>query len=82
MSKNMIQKQPPEVFYKKYVAKNFAQLTEEHLWCNLFFNKVAGLRHATVFKEESTTRVFSCEFFEDFNSIFFHKTRWLLLCDY
>ena len=38
------QKEPPEVFYKKLVLKNFAKFTEKHLGWNLFFNKVAGLR--------------------------------------
>ena len=37
------QKQPPEVFCKKRVLRNFAKFTGKHL-CQLFFNKVAGLR--------------------------------------
>ena len=37
------QKQPPEVFYKKGVLKNFAKFTEKYLGWNLFFNKVTGL---------------------------------------
>ena len=37
------QKQPPEVFYKKGVLKNFVNLTEKHLCQSLFFNKVAVL---------------------------------------
>ena len=36
-------KQPPEVFYKKGVLKNFAKFTGKHLCQSLFFNKVAGL---------------------------------------
>ena len=38
------QKQPPEVFYKKVVLKNFVKFAEKPLGWNLFFNKVAGLR--------------------------------------
>ena len=38
------QKQPPEVFYKKGVLKNFAKFTGKHLCQTLFFNKVAGRR--------------------------------------
>ena len=35
--------QPPEVFCKKGVPKNFGKLTGKHLCWDLFFNKVAGL---------------------------------------
>ena len=38
------QKQPPEVFYKKGILKNFAKFTGKHLCQSLFFNKVAGPR--------------------------------------
>ena len=38
-----LQQQPPEVFYKKCVLKNFAKFTGKHLCQNLFINKVAGL---------------------------------------
>ena len=37
-----IKKQPPEVFYKKGVLRNFAKLTVKYLCQSLFFNKVAG----------------------------------------
>ena len=36
-------KQPPEVFCKKGVLRNFAEFTGKHLCQSLFFNKVAGL---------------------------------------
>ena len=39
-----LQKQPPEVFFKERFLRNFAKLTEKHLYQSLFFNKVAGLR--------------------------------------
>ena len=41
------QKQPPGVFCKKGVLRNFAKPTENHLCQRPFFNKVAGL--GTVF---------------------------------
>ena len=41
------QKQPPEVFYKKGVLRNFAKFTGKHLRQSLFFNKVTGLMPAT-----------------------------------
>ena len=36
------QKQPPEVFYKKIVLKNFRKFTGKHLCQSLFFNKLAS----------------------------------------
>ena len=36
------QKQPPEVFFKKVVLRNFLKFTGKHLCQNLYFNKVAG----------------------------------------
>ena len=60
------QKQPLGVFHKKDVLKNFAKFTGEHLCRNLFFNKIAGLRHVILIKEENSTQMFSCEFWEIF----------------
>ena len=39
-----VQKQPPEVFFKKGVLKYFANFTGKHLFGVPFFNKIAGLR--------------------------------------
>ena len=36
-----IQKQPPDVFYKKNVLKNFVKFTGKHMYWDLFFDKVA-----------------------------------------
>ena len=41
----------PEVFCKKIVLRNFAKFTGKHLCQSLFFNKVADLRPATLFKK-------------------------------
>ena len=41
----------PEVFCKKGVLKNFTKFTGKHLCQNLFFNKVAGLRLATLLRK-------------------------------
>ena len=46
-----MQKQPPEVFYKKGVLKNFAKFTTKYLCQSLFFNKAAGVRLAIYFKK-------------------------------
>ena len=45
------------------VLKNFEKLTGRHLCQILFFNKVAGLRPATLLKK-TLAQVFSCEFCE------------------
>ena len=42
----------PEVFYKKGVLRNFAKFVGKHLCQSLFFNKVAGLRPATLLKKK------------------------------
>ena len=39
-----IQKQPPEMFCKKGVLRNFTKFTKEHQCQRLIFNKVAGLQ--------------------------------------
>ena len=69
----LIQKQPPEVFCKKSVLKNF-------LCQSLYLKKVADLRPATLLKKETLAQVFSCQFYEIFN-IFLQNTfgRLLLL---
>ena len=48
----------PKVFCKKGVLRNFTKFTGKHLCQSLFFNKVAGLRTATLFKKGSGTGVF------------------------
>ena len=47
----LFQKQPPEVFLKKGAVRNFANFTGKHLFQSLFFNKVAGLKRATLLTE-------------------------------
>ena len=44
------QKHAPKVFYNKRCSENFAKFTGKHLCQSLFFNKVAGLRPATLLK--------------------------------
>ena len=47
----------------KKVLKNFAKFTGKHLRQNLFFNKTAGLRPATLFKKRLWHRSFeACNF--------------------
>ena len=41
----------PEMFCKKGVLRNFTKFTGKHLCQSFFFNKVAGLRSATLLKK-------------------------------
>ena len=47
---------------KKGVLKNFAKFTRKHLRQSLLFNKVAGLRSATLFKKRLWRRCFPMNF--------------------
>ena len=69
-----------EVFCKKGALKNFAKFIGKHLYQGLFFNKVAGLRPATLLKKRLWHRCFPV------NSVKFLRTpfstehlRWLPL---
>ena len=62
------QKTGSVVFCNKSVLKNFAKFTGKHLYQSLLFNKVAGLRSATLSKKDTLTQVFSCEFCEIFKA--------------
>ena len=48
----------PGVFFKKVILRNFAKFTGKHLCQSFFFNKVTGLRPATLLKRDSGTGVF------------------------
>ena len=50
------------VLCKKGILKNFAKFTGKHLCQSLFFNKVAGLRPATLLKERLWRRCFPMNF--------------------
>ena len=50
----------PEVFCEKGVLKNFTKFTGKYLCWSLLFNKVAGLRPATLLKGDSNTGSFLC----------------------
>ena len=63
-----------EVLCRKGVLRNFTKFTRKHLCHSLFFNKVAVLQPATLFKKETLAQVFSCEFCEISKNIFFYRT--------
>ena len=52
------------------VLRNFSKVTGKHLCQSLFFNKVAGLRPATLLKK-TLAQVFSYEFCEVSKNTFF-----------
>ena len=54
----------------KRVLRNFAKFTRKHLCQSLFFNKVAD-EACNFIKKETLAQVFSCEFCEIFENIFF-----------
>ena len=64
----------PEVFCKKGVLRNFAKFTGKHLCQSLFFDKVAGLRPATLLKKETQAQMLSCEVCKIFKNTFSYRT--------
>ena len=70
----------PEVLYKKSVLRNFRKITGKHLCQSLFFNKVAGLRPATLLKKRLWRRCFPVNFEKFLKTPFFTEhLQWLLL---
>ena len=63
----------PEVFCRKGALKNFTTFTGKYLCQSLFFNKVAGLRPATLLKRVPGTGV-SRKFCEIFKNTYFCRT--------
>ena len=68
------QKQPPKVFYKKGVLRNFTKLTGKHLRHSLFFNKVAALSPATLLKKRLWHKCFPVNFVKFQRTPFLHNT--------
>ena len=68
------------MFLKVGFLKNFAIFTEKHLYCSLSFNKVAGLRPATLLKERLQYRCFPVNIAKLLRAAFFiEHLRWLRL---
>ena len=67
---------------KKGVLKKFTKFTGNHLCQGLFFNKVARLRSATLFKKETQAQVFSRGFCEISKNTYFTEHLWCLLLVY
>ena len=68
------------MFCKKGVSTNLTKFSEEKgLWQSLFFNKVTGLRPATLFKKRPWHRCFSENFVRLLRTPFFTEHLWWLL---
>ena len=61
----------PEVFCKKGVLKNLAKFTGKYLCHSLFFNKVADLSSATLFKRRLWHRCISVNFAKFLRTLIF-----------
>ena len=68
------QRQPPEVFYETRCYWKFHKFTGKHLCQSLFFNKVAGLRPATLLKERNCHRCFPVNFAKFLRTPFLQNT--------
>ena len=66
-------------FVRKGILRNFEKLTGKHMCQSLFFNKVAGLRAATLLKKRLWHRCFSVNFAKFLRTPFFQNTSGRLL---
>ena len=67
------------VFCRKGVLRNFSKFTGKHLCQSLFFNKVAGLRPATLLKKRLWHRCFLANFAKFLRAPFLTEHLWWLL---
>ena len=74
----MHKQSPGGVLWKRFL-KNFTKFTGKHLCQSLFFNKVAGLRSATLLKKRLWHRYFPVNFAKFLKTPFFTEHLWLLL---
>ena len=69
----------PGAFSEKDILRNLAKFTRKHLCLSLFFNKVAGLRLATLLKKR-LAQVFFVNFAKFLKTPFLTEPfRWLFL---
>ena len=72
----------PEVFCKKGILRNFTKFSGKHLCQSLFFNKIAGLRPATLLKKRPCHRFFLVNFAKFLITSFFIEHMWWLLLEW
>ena len=68
----------PDVFCKKGVLKNLTKLTGKHRCQSVFFNKVTGLRPATLSKKRLWHRCFPVNFVKFLRTPLFIEHLWWL----
>ena len=68
-----------EVFCKTGVLRSFPKFTGKHLCQSLFFNKVAGLRPATLLKKRLWHKCFHVNFAKFLRTLFLTEHLWWLL---
>ena len=73
-----LQKQPPEVFCEKRNSWKFRKIPGKWLCQSLFFNKVAGLRSATLLKKRLWRRYFPGNFAKFLRTPFSKEYLWWL----
>ena len=61
---------------EKVLLKNSQNSKESNCAGMSYFNKVAGLRPASLLKKRLCAQVFSCKFCEIFKSVFFIEHLW------
>ena len=64
-----VQKQPSEAFYKKMCSWKFHKIHRKTPVPEAFFNKVAGLRPATLLKKRFGYRCFPANFVKEINRL-------------
>ena len=69
----------PEVFCKKGILRNCTRFTGKDLCQSIFFNKVAGLRPATILKKILWHRCFPVNFVKFPKTPFYIEHLWWLL---
>ena len=67
----VLQKQPPEVFCKKTVLKNFAIFTGKHLFFRVSF--LVKLQVCNFIEKETLTQMFFCQYCGIFKNTYFQE---------
>ena len=75
----LFQKQSPRGVPKKAILRNFAKFIGKHPCQSLFFNKVTGLRPATLWRKRLWHRCFPMNFAKFLRTPFFKEHLWRLL---
>ena len=78
-SKQVFQKQPPEMLCKKGLLINFTEFTGKNRCQGLFLNKVADLRPATILRKRLWHRCFPMNFAKFVRTPFIIERLWWLL---